>query len=240
MSRILRIEDVKIINENGNKIARYVFNDDRVVRVSVEDDEVLTKNVSKDHLNLIGYYSSINRIPHPKKTIIENKEDNDLVILSNSEVREYIKSGKGAGVGVFIGILVSIIGGIIGGIVSGIIIGQSGNLGIAMLIGSVVPLSAALLAPKYLENISDKKYLQNSTEDEIKNVNFLKGFYPTIIFGGIVALFCCKQWKEDMLDVLDEKPNQYNKNKHTCFVIWEVIWFLIIPVLSIALLFISQ
>ena len=99
MSRILRIEDVKIINENGNKIARYVFNDDRVVRVSIKDDKVLTKSVPKDHLNLISYYSSINIIPHSEdETETENDEDGEAIVLSTSEVKECIKSGEGAGI----------------------------------------------------------------------------------------------------------------------------------------------
>jgi len=49
MKKILRIEDVKVVDDGGKKIARYVFNDDKIVRVLIPGDRVLTENVQKEY-----------------------------------------------------------------------------------------------------------------------------------------------------------------------------------------------
>ncbi len=113
MSRILKIEDTKTVTENDRKITRYVFNDDKVVRVDARTDEVITRNVPQVYLDLISVHSAKTKTQkeETEKRSIRKKED---------EIIEKIKSGSGAGLGVLLGMLLkfTIIGPIIAGFAS--------------------------------------------------------------------------------------------------------------------------
>jgi hypothetical protein len=111
-----------------------------------------------------------------------------------------IQSGKGAGLGVFFGTLLyfTIIG----------------------------PFIAGCCSIGFLNDISDKKYLQDTSSREI---NFRKGFY-SMVLGWIVAIACCAQWKVDMISVLNDEPTEPSRNNHICFKVWFWInsaWFFI-------------
>ena len=113
MSRILKIEDTKTVTENDRKITRYVFNDDKVVRVDARTDEVITRNVPRVYLDLISVHSAKTKTQkeETEKHSIREKED---------EIIEKIKSGSGAGLGVLLGTLLkfTVIGPVIAGFVS--------------------------------------------------------------------------------------------------------------------------
>lgn len=108
MGKILKIEDAKIVTENGKKITRYVFNDDKIVRINTETDEIITKNVPRKYIDLISLYSA-------NVEIEEKRAKKDAVKKELRDRIEEIRSGKGAGLGVFVGILLrfTIIGPII-------------------------------------------------------------------------------------------------------------------------------
>ena len=55
MAQILKIDDEQIITENGRKIRRFIFNDDKIVKVDL-DENVITEDVSEKYLNLISIY----------------------------------------------------------------------------------------------------------------------------------------------------------------------------------------
>lgn len=58
MGKILKIEDVKITKEDGVQIAKYIFNDDKIVRINNKTDRVITKNVPQKYLDLISIHSA--------------------------------------------------------------------------------------------------------------------------------------------------------------------------------------
>ena len=97
MGKILKIEDAKIVTENGKKITRYVFNDDKIVRINTETDEIITKNVPRKYIDLISLYSA-------NVEIEEKGAKKDAVKKELRDRIEEIRSGKGAGLGVFVGI----------------------------------------------------------------------------------------------------------------------------------------
>lgn len=192
MSKILKIEDAKIITEKGSKVTRYVFNDDKIVRVDTKTDKVLTKNVSQAHLNLISIYVT-------NVEIAEIKEKEALIEKDFEDKIEEIKSGKGAGLGVLLGLILhfTIVGGIIAGFCSF----------------------------SFLRDISDKEYLEDT---DTREINFRKGLYASAVFGWLIAIICCIQWKEDMISVLEGNPNRHSDNHHLCFKVWFWLSFLYI------------
>lgn len=194
MDKILKIEEVKYSVEDGVKYAKYIFNDDKIVRVNAETDAIITKDASPLHLELISLY--VAGTAKTEKKVKEKKEDNsagnDL-----EERKKIIQSGKGAGLGVLLGFLLKL-----------------------TIIGPVI---AGFCSFSFLNDISDKEYLL--TEDP-KNINFRKGFYASAVFGWLVAIICCAQWKQDMISVLDNEPTIPSQNKHNCFKVWFWIDFI--------------
>lgn len=55
MAKVLKIDNEQIIDENDRKIQRFIFNDDKIVRVDL-DGNVLTENVPDRYLELISIY----------------------------------------------------------------------------------------------------------------------------------------------------------------------------------------
>ncbi len=186
MGKVLRIEDAETIIEKGSRIKRYVFNDDKVVRVEIGTDRVITKNVPEVYMNLISLYDA--------RIVGKTKEEEDLVEKELKNKARRINSGKGAGLGVFLGILLKF-----------------------TIIGPVI---AGLFSFSFLNDISDEEYLRNTNAEDI---NFRKGFYATAVFGLIVAIICCSQWKTDMISVLDGDPSRQSRNRHLCFKIWFLV-----------------
>ena len=184
MSKILKIEDAKTVTENGAKITRYVFNDDKVVRVDAKTDKVLTKNVSQNYLNLISIYETNVKVAEIKEEVASIEE-------ASLDKIEQIRSGKGAGLGVLLGLALHIT--IVGGIIAG------------------------FCSFTFLRDISDKEYLEDT---DAKEINFRKGLYASAVFGWLIAIICCAQWKEDMISVLEDHPNRYSDNHHLCFKVW--------------------
>ena len=184
MSKILKIEDVKVITEKGVEIERYVFNDDKIVRVGAKTDRVLTKNVPKAYTDLISLYSINMMTKEEAKEEKTSKKEREKKL-------DLIRSGQGAGLGVLLGILLHF-----------------------TVIG---PIIAGFFSFAFLEDISNKEYLENT---DAKEINFRKGFYAAGIFGWIVAIVCCAQWKVDMISVLEDEPTKQSLNKHVCFKVW--------------------
>ena len=102
-----------------------------------------------------------------------------------------IRSGKGAGLGVLLGILLQL-----------------------TVIG---PIIAGFFSFRFLNDISDDEYLSMT---DAKEINFKKGFYSAAVFGWLVAIICCQQWKNDMISVLEGDPTGPSENKHLCFKVW--------------------
>ena len=134
MDRILQIEDIKVLEEDGKKIVRYVFNDDKVVRVDSESDKIITVNVSEQYLSIIDAYlmgqsnsnmqdTSRHTITDEEKTpecsgsddVNNDENENDdseeepqepyVPELDDWSYIEHIKSGKGTVFGAITGIL---------------------------------------------------------------------------------------------------------------------------------------
>lgn len=227
MDKILKLEDVTITEKDDRRVAIYIFNDDTIVRIDADTDELLSKKVPEKYLDLISIYESVNESRRKERSHYPYEENK----VTKSERIRLIKSGKGAGWGVFCALVIHIVFLLLGWAVAL----NTNSILFTVLISLVIPIIMATMAPKYLEDISDKEYLETC---DMRSVNFQKGFYPTIIFGWLPAIICCAQWKEDMLSVINNKPSKYSKDKHTCFVIWELINYLILPVISFILFFI--
>lgn len=56
MSKSLKLEDVTIIQENNKRIRRFVFNDDKVVRVDDKTGKAITSNVPSKYKAIINAY----------------------------------------------------------------------------------------------------------------------------------------------------------------------------------------
>jgi hypothetical protein len=95
MAKILKIEDEQVRDENGKKVQRFIFNDDKIVKVDLKGN-VLTSNAANKYLELISAYNSGSG---------SKKTDTAL-----GEKIEAIKSGKGAGLYGFLGFLCAITG----------------------------------------------------------------------------------------------------------------------------------
>ena len=210
MDKILEIEDVKLLNESGRKIARFIFNNDKVVRVNIRTGEILTPNVPKTYSSLISIYLAHYKAKQSGLKTIVDKDNDGYDDHYDYDEEEYskptitkrydyelqerinsIKSGKGAGLGVFLGFLLHF-----------------------TIIG---PLIAGLFSLSFLNDISDEEYLRNT---DTKEINFRKGFYSACWFGLIVSAACCDQWKNDMVSILVGKPTKQSQNKHICFRVW--------------------
>jgi hypothetical protein len=183
MAKILKIEDEQILDENGKKIQRFIFNDDKIIKVDAENGTVYTSSAPDEYLDLISAYNSgaNNRTAGKKST------GKDL-----QEKIEIIKSGKGAGLYGLLGFLCAIT--IIGGTI------------------------AYIMSFQFLDDISDKDYL---LETDAKEINRKKGFFAWACYGNIiVGLTAVRQWKADMISVLEDKPTKASLNKHIYFKIW--------------------
>ena len=218
MSKILKIEDAKVVSENGKKITRYVFNNDKIVRVDNKTDEVITKNVPKRYLDLISIYSAHAGLSEENEIDFEDDFSDDEEYIEEKKEKgkakkprgkypkeederyakiEEIRSGKGAGLGVFLGIILRF-----------------------TIIG---PIIAGFCSFSFLNDISDEGYL---TREDSRDINFRKGFYAFAFFGIIVGIVSCSQWKTDMISVLEGEPNKYSKNRHSCFKVW--FWIILV------------
>ncbi len=206
MKKILRIEDVKVVDDGGKKIARYVFNDDKIVRVLIPGDRVLTENVQKEYLSLIGNYASVHRddiygnseIEEYDDGEISNDEDAIVTTIGKKEFIARIERGGGVGMGIVAGCLAHI----------------------TIVIPLILAFTVVGGGLDYLSNENDLM------EKDPESVNFDRGFWGTCIFGLIVGIFCCVQWKGDIIDALKRIPNRINKNRHYCFEIWTRIFVL--------------
>lgn len=211
-----------MLNESGRKVARFIFNDDKVIRVNIKTGEVLTSNVSSTYTNLISIYLARYKARQTGlKTIIDKDNDNyddyydadreeystkEKAVEIRHETRycnekiKAIRSGKGAGLGVFLGLIVHIM--------------------------PIVNWISGLASFSFLNNMCNRDYLLNT---DTSTINFRKGFYSASVFGGLVAIAACNQWKTDMISVLSNNPNPASINRHGCF----KAWFWILTVLSI-------
>ena len=247
MTKILKLEDVKTIEENNSKILRYVFNDDFIVRVDAKTDEIITQKVPQAYIDLIGAYHAAHLSPEEVNNsneadeedegigddeedegigddVEEDSEDNEDGDEDDEEYdpdqlteQERIEIIK-KGSGSFGGVAVAFI---IVFVLYALTYAMP-YMGLILFIPAEMIFTA--LGFSFLDDISDKEYLEST---DPKSINFQKGFYSLIVFGNIiVSLCCCAQWKFDMASVLEGNPNRYSKNRHVCFKTW--FWLLLI------------
>jgi hypothetical protein len=114
MAKILKIDDEKVIVQGDKKIQRFIFNDDKVVKVDL-DGKVLTSNAADKYLNLISVYNANSSSVSEEELASKSSTSLDL-----EEKKMMIKSGAGSGVYGFLGFLcsMSIIGPVIAYVLS--------------------------------------------------------------------------------------------------------------------------
>lgn len=207
--QILQIENVKY--DKDSKTTRYLFNDDKVVRINSETAETITKNVPEKYINLISVYNAthtIEKSEQPSPSSPAEEKDSAL-----DRQRQIIERGDGTIIGVFLGVLLSL------GMVAFLYIPIAGFI-MFITIRYILTQNAR----NFMKNISDKEYVEN--EDPYK-INKLKGFYSFSVFGLIVCIVCSFQWKKDLISVLDGTPTKPSKNEHHCFQTWAIAFVLL-------------
>jgi len=130
MTQILKIEDVKLSEYSGEQVARFIFNNDKVVRLNCKNGEIITKNVPQVYINLISIYMQQNE--HDLKDDQRSNKKEHQKISVQDKIKE-VRTHRGEFLGVISGMLVRI-----------------------TIIGTIIAL---VYSYKYVEKICDKNYL---------------------------------------------------------------------------------